>query len=572
MLDLTAISDGQDWHRASGRAIAIVTGDRGEILAGQAVEAAGQLALIAPPLNPGRVRLSRVSASPGNSPAAHGRRPGELLAQARRAAVRGCGDCWAGSGPGAGRGCSSGSTRRSRRWPPRLLLGQREGIEPEVNDAFARTGTTHLLAISGLQLQALALALLLVFRVAGVPPPAGLSGRAAGDGRLRRPGRAGPVGRALDRHDRDVLPGRDRAAAEPARQHPGPGRAGTLAVNPLYLFDVGCQLSFLAIGALIWLVPPAAALRSHVHRRASRPVLRSRSRRSTSSSAGSSRLAQQPCAGRGCIVIDGVVASAVVWLAALPLVALRFHLVSPIGILLNIPLIPVHVGGHAAGRAGSGALDVWGPLGGPLALGRRRALLKLTKAIVLWGVAQPWGHRFVVGPAWGWVLVFYVLLGSGRPGAERNTLARRSHARRSLEAGPWWLLAAWVAPGWLLPAALASRAGDPRGRIPGGRAWPGGVHPDARRPSLPLRLRAAGRPDRRPPDHRAGALGARRQPDRRGLPEPCRPGPLQRPARPARPVPDRRGAHPPGFRRRGQSGGRSICSGESNRAESRFGR
>ena len=33
--------------------------------------------------------------------------------------------------------------------------------------------------------------------------------------------------------------------------------------------------------------------------------------------------------------------SAVVWLAALPLVALRFHLVSPIGVLLNIPLIPL---------------------------------------------------------------------------------------------------------------------------------------------------------------------------------------------------------------------------------------
>ena len=30
---------------------------------------------------------------------------------------------------------------------------------------------------------------------------------------------------------------------------------GTLAVNPSYLFDVGCQLSFLAIAALAWLVP-----------------------------------------------------------------------------------------------------------------------------------------------------------------------------------------------------------------------------------------------------------------------------------------------------------------------------
>ena len=50
-----------------------------------------------------------------------------------------------------------------------LILGQREGIDPDDNDAFARTGTTHLLAISGLQLQALAAALALLFRLCGCP-------------------------------------------------------------------------------------------------------------------------------------------------------------------------------------------------------------------------------------------------------------------------------------------------------------------------------------------------------------------------------------------------------------------
>ena len=40
-------------------------------------------------------------------------------------------------------------------------------------------------------------------------------------------------------------------------------------------------------------------------------------------------------------MVDGVVASTVIWLAALPLVAWRFHLVSPIGVLLNLPLIPI---------------------------------------------------------------------------------------------------------------------------------------------------------------------------------------------------------------------------------------
>ena len=53
---------------------------------------------------------------------------------------------------------------------------------------------------------------------------------------------------------------------------------------------------------------------------------------------------------------------------------------------------------------------VWGPLG-VLPAWAAGWLLKMTEAIVFWGVAQPWGHRFVVGPAWGWVLVFYILLG-----------------------------------------------------------------------------------------------------------------------------------------------------------------
>ena len=43
-----------------------------------------------------------------------------------------------------------------------LVLGRREGVDVELNDAFARTGTLHLLAISGLHVQALALGLGLV--------------------------------------------------------------------------------------------------------------------------------------------------------------------------------------------------------------------------------------------------------------------------------------------------------------------------------------------------------------------------------------------------------------------------
>ena len=407
LLDLTEISDGKEWRKVSGRATTIVTGDRSEIVSGQSIEAAGLLALIAPPMNPGefdyrafqRVEGVRLRFTVGD-PQSFWRRSTES-------------DSWPRGLLGRIRAWTR--ARLFERLDPSvaplasaLLLGQREGIEPEVNDAFARTGTTHLLAISGLQLQALALALLAVFRVAGVARrPAYVSVAVAMVAYAVVVGPAPSVVRATVMTATFCLASISRRLNRPANTLALAG-LGTLAVNPSYLFDVGCQLSFLAIAALIWLVPPAAAfiragigkLRDRLLRRVApldqlerdfepawRAVLR----------------------GAGVFVVDSLIASAVVWLAALPLVAMRFHLVSPIGVLLNIPLIPFTTVAMLLGGVGLALSSIWGPLGGPFAWGAA-GLLKMTKAIVLWGVDQRWGHRFVVGPAWGWVLVFYVLL------------------------------------------------------------------------------------------------------------------------------------------------------------------
>ena len=53
VLDLAAVSDRGRWRRVSGRAMVTVTGDKSDIRAGHAVEAAGQIARIARPFNPG---------------------------------------------------------------------------------------------------------------------------------------------------------------------------------------------------------------------------------------------------------------------------------------------------------------------------------------------------------------------------------------------------------------------------------------------------------------------------------------------------------------------------------------
>ena len=110
--------------------------------------------------------------------------------------------------------------------------------------------------------------------------------------------------------------------------------------------------------------------------------------------------------------------STVVWLAALPLVVLRFHMVSPIGILLNVPLIPLTSLALLAAGLTLLLSAVWAPLGVPAAwvCAADAGLDRPGRAL---GAARRWGHAFVPAPPWGWVLGYYVLLAPGATAAGR---------------------------------------------------------------------------------------------------------------------------------------------------------
>ncbi len=448
VLDLTAVTDDGRWRRAGGRAMVTVTGDRSEVRAGQAVETAGQIARITGPTNPGefdyatfqraagiRLRLSvddpeSFWADPRGGGSMFARWLGHLRAMSRARLVE---DLDPSVAPLAAA----------------LLLGQREGVDPEVNDAFARTGTTHLLAISGLQLQALAAALLVLLRVARVPRRhAYFAVALTTTAYAVLVGLAPSVVRSTVMTLTFCLAAMAQRKARPANTL-ALAALVTLAVNPAYLFDIGCQLSFLAIGALIWLVPPGLELARLWHEAIRRRLFGTRSalvdRERRFEPWWRTRLRQA-----GELLVKGVIVSGVVWLAALPLVALKFHLVSPIAVILNIPLVPMTSAALLLGGLGLGLSTVWGPLGSPPAWAAGW-LLKLSKAVVLWGVGQPWGHRFVVGPSWAWVLVFYAILGVA---TLLVVAAQRAPAQERrgwfVSQAPWWLLAAWVVPGWLL--------------------------------------------------------------------------------------------------------------------------
>ncbi|MGA7496043.1 MAG: ComEC family competence protein, partial [Isosphaeraceae bacterium] len=242
VVEITGISDGSLWQGASGRAMVIVAGDRNDLFAGQPVELAGQMARVAGPLNPGefdyraylrsqgiRLRIV-VDNAAGISLDPHGgewrwtRRLGDLRASCRARLV-------------------DQLDPRTAPLASALILGQREDIDPEVNDAFARTGTTHLLAISGLQIQVLAFALALVFRAIGLPRRLAHGGVA-----LVTIGYAILVGLAPSVVRSAVMTLTFCVAAivsRPTRPANTLAMAGlfTLAWNPFFLFDVGCQLS-----------------------------------------------------------------------------------------------------------------------------------------------------------------------------------------------------------------------------------------------------------------------------------------------------------------------------------------
>jgi competence protein ComEC len=448
VLDVTDVNDLGRWRRASGRAMVTVTGDRSELRAGQAVQAAGQISLVARPLNPGefdyatflrsqgiRLRFSvddpeSFWADPGGSGTIFARWLGHLRAISRGRLVEEIDPLVA---PLAAA----------------LLLGQRDGVDPEVNDAFARTGTTHLLAISGLQLQALAAALLVLLRATGVPRRRAYFGVAlTTTAYALLVGLAPSVVRSTVMTLTFCLAAISERKARPANTL-ALAALVTLAINPAYLFDIGCQLSFLAIGALIWLVPPGLELALR-----GQDAIRRRLFGARSALIGEERRFEPwwwtGVRQAGLSVIKGVIASGIVWLAAVPLVALRFHLVSPIAVILNIPLIPMTSAALLLGGLGLALSTVWGPLGN-LPAWAAEWLLKLTRSIVLWGVGQTWGHRFVAGPSWGWVVIFYALLGTATllmAFARRAAAQGRSGQLRFRTL--WLLLAAWVVPGWLL--------------------------------------------------------------------------------------------------------------------------
>ena len=314
----------------------------------------------------------------------------------------------------------------------------------------------------------------------------------------------------------------------------------TLALNPADLFDVGCQLSFLAVAAIVWLVPAVLAWDAPGADPARRPGAAVRAAVADGSARTGLAYVRDGLIGLGGGLAGGLAAGG----APVPPGLAGRHPAQP-------PADPADLAGPAAGG------PVAGPLGGLGAAGPARSAwacgvcLGWTEAVVRWGTAWRWGHAFVPGPRLGvgrWPstrLLGLATIGPGAPMAVGPAVVGRD-GRPGARSGPAWPM-------------VPARPGARRGRGPGRRPRPGGGGPLGRGADGPLRLRQDGRPPRRPPGDRPRALVDGRPAARRGDPLPRRFRPLQRPARPARPLRGRRRPRPARLRAAGQPRARAGC-------------
>ncbi|WP_437185201.1 DNA internalization-related competence protein ComEC/Rec2 [Planctomicrobium sp. SH668] len=277
-----------------------------------------------------------------------------------------------------------------------LLIGDRTSLSDDMRDQFAETGTMHLLAISGLHVGIFLGIVLALCRLANLSTSMTsvcLIATVAAYAFItdQNP----PVLRA------GLLAAIAVLAASSGRRVDGMNALGVSALilllwKPSDLFNVGAQLSFLAVGAILW----------------SMSWLK---RDENDESATLSQLIEedhwkkrfQPAMH---YLRSVYVMSVAVNLVTIPITMATFHLFSPVGLLLNVVLIP-----YFAIVLATGYLMLVGglllPFSAAILAAPFQGSLGLFLFAVQWGQSIPWGHFYVPAMAAWWLIGFYVLAG-----------------------------------------------------------------------------------------------------------------------------------------------------------------
>jgi competence protein ComEC len=391
-----AIRDGNQWRPAAGRAMLLVDGRLADLPPGTELKIFGRILRPPPSNNPGEFNFAdyrraqrQLCVLRTNHPACvtrlGQRSSGTLRNWFARLRARGSRLLWGYLAHGrAGLAAA-------------VLLGEREQLEYDRTDAFIKTGTIHLLAISGLHIGILVSLLMVLLRFAWLPRGWLLLTIAIltifyallTDARP-------PVMRAT------VLVVVLCGAMAAARRSDAFNTLALAALvvliwNPANLFRVGAQLSFLAVATLICLAPLLRRLRER-EREPLRQLI-----------ASTRPLPVRILRTFWLWFWQLAVAGLAVFLVALPLVMHHFHLFSPVGILLT-PLLYLPVAVALASGLGV-LLTGWilPPLAHVFA-----ALCDASLGLLEWTVTAasqvPGSYAWMPGPPVWWLAVFYLAL------------------------------------------------------------------------------------------------------------------------------------------------------------------
>ncbi len=423
------------------------------------------------PLEGDRVRLAgRLRAEPPRAPAGSRFPPAGLAPGARRGALDGVRILTAGR-PSALAGVARHLRARIEArfgasitpLAAALLLGDRDGLDPALTDAFARTGTVHILAVSGLHVGFLAGLLAFGLGLAGAGPAS-----RAGASTLLLAAYVALVGAPPSAVRAAVMASLVLWARASERRVDNWQLWGAAAVlllvwRPGQLFALGFALSFAAVAGLLAAAGPLEA------------------RLAPGRSGGARGPDGGPAPPAVTVLAAGLAATTAATLATLPLQAAAFGWLAPAAFLVNPALVPLAgaalpLGWLALGADAAGL----GFLAAPLAHAAGAALA-LVQALAAGTGARPW----VPGP-WGWAAaaaggaLAAVVLARRRPAAALGlgaiaitlALAARPPAPAALEIA--WLdvgqgdaIVLRFADGaaWLVDAGPADAYGDAGRRV-----------------------------------------------------------------------------------------------------------
>lgn len=421
-----AIRDGENWIEASGWADLVVHAEQVNLGSGEVVQVFGRLVGSDSTRNPGQFNFRNLARSRRKLATVHAyyvdsiqklESPHVPLLQLRSKLRKRLNELtW------------KYIDKQRAPFAAAILLGNREQLSNERREQFLTTGTIHLLAISGLHIGILAGLFFLFYRV-------GVIGRSpallctivfvlfyAWLVEFRPP--------VLRASILIVLFSIARLLGKSGLSYNLLALAGliVLAFNPSDLFQIGPQFSFLAVLTIIfcrrWIYPEPEQdpLKRLIANTRGMPV---RIVRWLSRNAWTT-----------------VKVSALIWSAAVPLVAYHFHLVVPVSLLLNpLVMVPIAIGLYA----GLGVLVFgWFWPGAATVCGRIcEGSLALIESMIESGQGFPSGHFWASGPETWAVMLFYIgmFLFAIYP-------LTRINLKWLFTIVVAWLAFAWILPNW----------------------------------------------------------------------------------------------------------------------------